>query len=211
MKTSDIITHVASIVQDSSFDSAAILVLINEARQFIAANVDLPALRTSYDLTTTSTASSVSLPANYLRDIFWVGSVSQGRRIGERQGDYYNLLTFNEVYPVTEGNIEAVCVDGSLLRYRGMADDTLTIKYYSAPVDIVTTTDVPSELPDHLQRPVLAAYCCKEFFARIEDGIEGAKANTTYWETQFAKSIAALELFIARNKPREPKRIREVE
>lgn len=211
MTTSDIIADVTAKVQDSSFTSAAILALINEARYFIAANVDLPALRTSTEIETTSSDSEADLPDDYHRDIFWVGSEEQGCRIGDRQGDYYNLLTFDEVYPITEGNIEAVCVDGSVLKYRGMADDTLTIKYYKVPTTITDTDDSPDELPAHLQRPLLSAYCCREIFSSIEDGIEGAKVNTSYWEAQFAKSMGALNAWVSRNKPREPKRIRESE
>jgi len=210
MIVSDIIASVVDKVQDGGFSNAAILALINEGRHYIASKVLLPGLQTSDTVTTTSAKSSVSLPGDYQRNLFWVGSQAQGRRIGTREGDYYNLLTFQEVVPITAGAIEAVCVFGEDLLYRGMADDTLTLKYYRKPEDISSTSLEPTELPAHLQRSLLVAYCAREMYAEIEDGIEGQKVNTDYWSRRLSEAIADLQSFVAVNRPREPKQTRDV-
>jgi len=205
----DIITDVVDRVQDSSFDETAILRLINEGRFLAAAEVLLPELQQTSTLTTTSLVSSVALPDDYHQGIFWVGSTAHGCRIGERPGDYYNLLTFMERFPPKEGRIDAVCVDGANLLYRDMADDQLVIKYYRKPTIITSTSAEPTELPYHLQRPLLAAYCCREIYADIEDGMEGQKVNTAYWGKKFDQAMLELSSFVLKNKPREPKYTRD--
>ena len=127
------------------------------------------------------------------------------------EGDYYNALTFAEVFPVTVGAIEAVCIEGDNLLYRGMADDTLTLKYYKKPTDITNVSTEPSELPGHFQRRLLVAYCCREIYADIEDGMEGQKVNTTYWDSKYNKWLDELSLYVRKDMPREPKHIRSFE
>jgi hypothetical protein len=210
MTADDIIVNVVDRIQDSAFDEDAILALINEARSFIASEVDLPALRKSADLITSSATAFVALPIDYQKGIYWVGSVNQGCRIGKRPGDYYNMLTFMERYPVEVGPIEAVCVEGVNLLYRNKATDTLTVKYYRKPTDITDTSTEPAEIPAHLQRPLLAAYCCREIYADIEDGMEGAKVNTAYWSKKFDSAMQSLAAFVARNQPREAKYTRDM-
>lgn len=210
MNAGDIIANVVAKVQDSSFDDDVVLDLINEARFHIASLVDLPALQKGADIETTGSASSVDLPTDYHKGLFWVWSTEQNRRIGSRPGDYYNLLTFMEDFPGQEGRIDSVCVDGLDLLYKGPANDTLKIRYYSKPIIITATTTVPTELPDQFQRPLLVAYCCRELFADIEDGMEGAKVNTDYWSKRLDRGIAELEMFVARNRPREAKYVRDM-
>ena len=210
MIANDIIENVVAKVQDSSFDEDAVLALINEGRLHIASLVDLPALQKGADLTATAAASSVLLPTDYHKGIFWVWSTAQNRRIGSRSGDYYNLLTFMEDYPGQAGRIDAVCVDGDYLLYKGAADDTLKVRYYAQPATITAATASPTELPYQFQRKLIVAYCCKEIFAEIEQGMEGAKVDTDFWSAQFARGVAELELFVARNKPREAKYVRDM-
>lgn len=215
--TEAIIARVVEIIQDGSFDEDAILEMINEGRVTIAAEAEpgLPYLRADATVTTTSAASSVALPTNYHRGLFWVGSASQKRRIGTRIGDYHNLMTFMERFPMMDaaGQIEAVCVDGTNLLYQGRANDTLTLKYFKVPeeidiADIETAT--PAELPVWAQKPLLVAYCCREIYSIIEDGIEGPKTNTDHWEAMFSRAQMKLQKFIDESKPREPKYVRDL-
>lgn len=211
MNISDIIDYVVGQVQDGSFTEGFILGLVNEARYLVASSVDLPNLRKSSTVTTTATDDSVAMPSDYHKKLHWVGSTVQGKRIGEREGDYYNAMTFHEVFPITQGPIEAVCVEGSRLLYRGKADDTLVLRYYAAPVDAVSMATEPSEIPSHFQRKILSAYCLREIHADIEDGMEGQKVNTSYWDAMFKKYMADLAEFLHLETPRAPKHIRASE
>jgi len=210
MTADDIIARVVSKIQDSAFTEAAILDLINDGRFHIATIIDLPSLRTSDTLVATSTENSVELPDDYHKGIFWVWSTTQNRRIGKRLGDYYNILTFLETYPGQTGRIDAVCVDGPDLLYQGAADDGLIIRYYKKPAVISDTDDSPEELPYQFQQRALEAYCCKEIFADIEDGMEGQKVNTDFWAKKFDRIMAELTAFVELNKPREAKYVRDV-
>jgi len=225
MTASDIIQNVVDRVQDGSFSTATILALINEGRYQAASEVGgeeypdlcLPALAKTASLSALSSASSVALPTDYHRNIYWVGSVNQGRRIGKRPGDYYNMLAFLEVFPIETGRIEAVCVEGANLLYRGKDTDTLTVKYYSKPVPILEadieslTLGVPTEIPDNIQRPLLSAYCCREIYSEIEEGMEGPKTNTEYWGSMYLKCLADLRSYALKYKPREAKYVRDME
>jgi hypothetical protein len=221
MLATDIIDRVARIIQDDSYTSADILDLINEGRLFIAGEVDpgLPGLRMSDTVTTTDTASAVDLPDDYHKGMFWVGSAAQDCRIGTRASDYHNLLTFLEQYNdlSTVGQIEAVCVDGAELLYQGMADDTLTLKYFRKPVDIALADiadaedGLPAELPTHLQRKLLVSYCCKEIFPELEDGVEGRTPNTDKYAKIFNEAMAELRVYAHKMHPRETKHVRDIE
>ncbi len=213
MTADDIIDRVVEKIQDPSYSDADILDLINDGRYYIAGEIDLPALQTTGTVSALSSASSVALPVDYHKNIYWIGSGNQQCRIGKGHGDYYNLLTFMETWPPVAGIITQACVDGANLLYQGKDDDTLTLKYYKLPTAILianVATAVPTEIPYHLQKTLLVSYCCKEIFAEIEDGLEGAKVNTDYWTGQFNRAMASLSQFVAKNKPREPKYVRDM-
>jgi hypothetical protein len=221
MLATDIIDRVARIIQDDSYTSTDILDLINEGRLFIAGEVEpgLPGLRASDTVTTTDEASAVDLPDDYHKGLFWVGSTAQACRIGTKASDYHNLLTFLNKYTdlTTVGLIEAVCVDGAELLYQGMADDTLTLKYFRKPVDIALADiadaedGLPAELPTHLQRKLLVSYCCKEIYVELEDGIEGRTPNVDRYTKMFDEAMAELRVFAHKSHPRETKHMRDVE
>lgn len=218
MTATELIAQVSGIVQDTSYTSADILSLINQGRGEIAAEVDLPKLQASATVTTTDDASTVALPTDYHKGLFWVGSVAYQCRIGRKKGDYHNLLTFMERYSTLDevGQIVAVCVDGDNLLYQGMDDDSLLLKYYKEIETIVaapTGTQItgPVELPSHLHSPLLVSYCCREIYSEIEDGIEGQKVNTMYWDAKFNRAMNSLKRYVSESLPRETKHVRDVE
>lgn len=216
MNAASIIERVVRIIQDDSYSDDDILDILNEGRAFIAAEIEpgLPALQTSDTVTTTSALNVVDLPEDYHKGLFWVGSLAQRRRIGTRKSDYHNLLTYLEKYPTdgTVGNIEDVCVDGATLLYHAMADDTLTLKYFKNVEDITDAdTESPSELPTHLQARLLVSYCCKELYAEIEDGDEGATPNYDAYSKKFDRAMAELDAYCRKSYPKEAKQIRDVE
>jgi hypothetical protein len=56
--------------------------------------------------------------------------------------------------------------------------------------------DKPDMLPSHLHRRLLVNYACKELFSRIEDGMDGKKANTAYHDNEYKTAFSELELWI---------------
>jgi hypothetical protein len=202
---------VLGIVQDDSF-ADVVLDYINQGRGEIAGLVDLPALDTVATVNTTASASSVALPTNYHKGLYWVGSAVQKIRIGAGKDDYHNLLAFLENHPVLTqvGLVEDVVIQGVNLLYQGMSADTLTLRYYKAPTTLVLAADVPAELPSHLHKPLLVSYACKEIYNEIEDGIEGGTPNTDKYDRLFQRALATLSSWCLESKPREPKYVRDM-
>lgn len=218
MTAAEIIAQVAADVQGASgITDAGTLAFLNTGLGEIAGDelIELPACRTSATVAATASANYVAMPTNYQKGLFWVGSASQRIRIGERRGDYTNIMTFLEKYPVQDnvGQITDVCVDGANLLYQGQATDTLTLRYYKKPATILIaniTTSSPSEIPDHLHQLLLVSYCNMRWYERIEDGIEGKKVNTDHWFGMYQSGLKSLIEFCNRNKPREPKYVKDM-
>lgn len=211
MNVEDITTAVLGIIHDDSLTDS-ILDYINIGRGEIAREVDLPTLNTIDTVATVSTASSVSLPADYSKGLYWVGSAAQKTRVGARRDDYHNVMHLLEKYPALDqvGLIVEVAVDGGNLIYQGMADDTLTLRYYSAPTPLVNDNDIPSELPTHLHKALLVNFVCRELFAIIEDGLEGKTPNTDKYDMLFKRAMSILHGWADQQRPREPKYTRDV-
>ena len=152
-KQSELIVNIKDIIQDTAFDSATLLSLMNEAQRKIAGGVlilypdrtqvlssPLAALSTSGSLTTSTTYPYISMPSNYGRNLFFLVSETNDLRI-EVYSAYGELLAY---YPVLEntGRVIAASVVGSLLYYQGMPStaETLTAYYYRKPHDMATLT-----------------------------------------------------------------------
>lgn len=205
MLASDLITKVVEKSQDGSYSTGDILALINEGRQQIAGDVDLPAQITSSAVSATSLENFAALPDDYHKGLYWVVSEGQKIRIGRRKDDYYDLASYYAKYPVQDitGSIADVVVEGGNLLYHPMADDTLTLKYFKKVEDIAVGEE-PAELPPHLHVSLLVNYALMEIFDDIEDETEGPKANTLFHAAKFERAVAKLRNYVEPMLPREP-------
>ncbi len=216
MLASILIERITDKCGDSSFSNDDKLALINECRQLLAEEIDLPLLITSDTVTTSVASNSVSLPSSYHKELFWVSSTNQGGRIGSRKADYHDISPMLKAYPAldTEGVIRFAVVDGNNLVYQGQADDTLTLRFYQMVTSIVTAdiakTDggQPIELPEYLQESLLKNYALTEMFDNIEDLAEGPKGNSMYYEKRFLRAKMKLQEYADKAKVREPVFIR---
>jgi len=211
MRGDDVIVAVMQRIQDDEFNSH-ILSLINEAIAYISGQVDLPSLMTSSDVDVLSTESSVDLPTDYHKRLFWVGAENQSRRIGTREADYYNLHRFLEnYYPVRVAQIDSVCVSGTSLMYHGSDTDTLTLRYYKGFTPITETGKTITVLPPHLHYGLLVNYPCREISALIESGAEGRKPRTMFYDSRFNMAMAELREWVRKHTPVEPVYVRNKE
>lgn len=77
-----IVTHLARIVQDSSYDDALLLDFANRARRYIAGRVHLPALRSEgTTITTAPGLFAVPMPDDYQRELFHCYDETESCRI----------------------------------------------------------------------------------------------------------------------------------
>ncbi len=213
MEAATIVNFAANRIEDPGFTDSDLLATLNAGVEELANDLDLPFLRASAPVTTTALTSSVALPDDYMKRLFWVSSLAQRRKIGVQEEDYEDLLRFLKKYPVQNiiGAVTDVCVDGLNLLYQGMTADTLTLRYYSKPVEVTLAEgQIPLAIPVSFHMSVLVPFICKETYNQIEDGIEGKKANTDKWENLYQIGKAKLAKFIEITRPREAKYVEDL-
>lgn len=143
--------------------------------------------------------SSVSLSSNFGGRVI---------RVLDSNGDSLELIPSLELmmdrYGAMEevGELEAVCQEGNVLWFakRMSAEENVTILYLKRPVELVSGSDVPEELPDFLHRDLLVYGTAAVLFNQIEDGLDGSKINTQVYGGLFEQGIARLHEWIGRNK-----------
>ena len=108
------------------------------------------------------------------------------------------------------GNVTGVAVRGSDLYYQPIPSsaETLRVHYYEAPTALSSASHQPTCLPEHLVRPLLVNYGCKEIYKQIERGIAGPKPQTEYYTAEFEKAMIDLVEFIGPFAP-EPPEVRD--
>lgn len=183
MNLEQIRREVENLVDDPSYDSETIDQYINQALEYVAANVLLPTLRR---------IGVVSTVVNQAySDIRSIGSDSFSgilKRVIRSDGKfpqvYANLELFLDDYPTLdqEGDVEAVCLDGFTLWYQKIPAESsnLTVLCYINPSPLVDDKDTPPlDVPSHLHRKLFVNGASYMIYDQIEDGIDGEKINTT--------------------------------
>lgn len=210
MNAAELSDAVLAIVQDD--DSAdVVLDYFNLGLAEIAGAIDLPGLHTTSTVATSAAASSVALPSDYHKGLYWVVSEAQKRRVGDRAGDYHNTVPFFERYQLQDevGEIRDVVIMGSNLLYQPSATDVLRLSYYKEPTVLTESTDIPSEIPSHLQKALLVNFALKEIYGTIEDGFDGNRKNVDIYTALYSRALGQLAAWCAESVPREPKYVRD--
>jgi len=196
--THDLIEEVMGAIQDASFTPEQVIELFNECLLELAgdANFLLPDLEAWADITTATNANTVRLPADFMRTLRIVHSITNNREV-KVYGSPSQITRLFSVQNQT-GNVIAVAPKGRNLFYQRIpsSPETLRINYYRLPTRIYSRDDKPFEIPWHFAKPLLKHYALRELFSLIEDGIEGAKVNTGYHDKRFTTAKEALEAFI---------------
>ena len=174
--------------------------MINQARNEISAEVELPALRVLSSLSTVVSQAWVALPAGNAQRLLFVGTSSG--RISIVEGGLINLLS---VYPMLDsvGDVEYVALEGSVLYYQGIpATATPLVVYYTTfPTPMSTEADQPTELPEPLQRGLILHKTLELFYDELEEGMEdGLKPNKAVHELEYKKYKTRLEEWAAKRR-----------
>ena len=204
MTLSELISEVQNIVQDAAWSESMITALLNRGLLSVATGVILPdryqlspplsRLYSTGTVTTTLSNDKCDLPADFNRDLIQVVN-----------SDYCNLRVYssfrqflNENPEQNTGAVRCCSRHGDLLFYRDIpnAVETLTVHYYATPDTLVDSTDIPDCLPEAVQKSLLVGYACSEIFNQIEDGLEGQKINTNFWNNEFQLGLVNLGLLM---------------
>lgn len=185
MQLSEMIDEVSVIVQDSSFTSSTIAGYINQALMYTCARVMIPELKRRDTLTIAGDSISTSLTG------LTGGFSGIMSRVIDSAGNAVKIMpdldALLDEYPGMDatGSLEAVAIEGNLLWSQKVSSDDqdVTCYYYRLPETLAEATDSPSELPEHLHRPLLVHGASWMIFDMIEDDIDGKKVNATsnFW------------------------------
>ena len=203
---------IQDILQDSAYTTTKIAERINDAVNSIAAGIrmpdgqispPLPDLFTQSTVTTSLTLPYVSLPVNYQRKVINIYDSSGFRIAPPSGGDYYSFALFlkkvSNFNLIETGSVYRVCVKGSKLYYQGIptAATTLGLHYYKKPTTMVTGTDEPDGIPEHLQLRLIKHFVCKEIMGEmLEAGVTEPAVGMKYHETKFYTAMTDLCDFI---------------
>ena len=198
MRFSDLIDEVVDIVQDPKLGETRIKHLLNEGYEhsLFATSDPLPDLEQQGEVITVLNQAYTDLPSDYLRDLNWVYDSTSDYRITLLGG--LQLLKIKYPGLAKTGNIEHAAVSLRKLYYQGIPSvkRTLAINYFRKPTLLHNDRDEPIMLPSHLHRRLLVNYACKALFARIEDGMDGKKANTAFHDAEYKQAFNELQLWI---------------
>ncbi len=179
MNLEEIRDEVILIIQDPDYDEDEIDKYINQALLYTADLVNLP------DLKSVESVDTV-LSQNYVNLSSITGGFSGVLRRVVKEGV--------KIYPTLEqlasdyvgnwdeaGEVEATCLEGNILWYQKVpaVAESLMLILYKSPAVLEDNTDIPSNIPTALHKPLLVNGASHLIFNEIEDGIEGEKINTT--------------------------------
>jgi hypothetical protein len=196
MKAEDLIPKIDWIIQDTSYTPSNILGRINKGIGRVAALVDLPDLKTSYGINTSTSAAFVALPSDYLRKVFYIVSTNQDREVTL----YESWIKFLKKYRLLDetGSVIDACVRGRSLYYQGIpaTSDILVTHYIRKPAVMADEDDEPDGIPDYLQEDLLVNFVCWDIFSDLEDEESGRTPNTDKHQKRFLGAIAELREYV---------------
>jgi len=200
MTVDGMIDRIKEIIQDDSLSNESILDDLNAVLLEAASAVRLPPLITSDDVTFLNTEDRADLPDDFLSDVFYARNTTSPRDVAI----YRHSNTLRSQYPeIFAGVISGVSEEGLSLVARPIAsgDQVVRISYYGKPAPMELAGEVPDCIPSHLHEPALVAGALHRRYQLIEDGIDGAKAQTEFYGNKYIDGIMRLRAFYP-NAPR---------
>lgn len=198
----DIYDEVAGIIQDPAWDSDKVIQLFNDGIRAISEVLLLPELETIGTVTTSTTLNYVALPTNYQRKIRDCRNPTNPFR---RIRIYGSVPLMHAHFTRTDlvGHVVGVAVMGRNLYYQWRPSSTtsLQINYFAKPA-VLQENEEPSVLPAFANE-LLLNYACWKVYGVIEEGMDGVKTQTQFYQGQFMSYVGQLKDFIGpeQNKP----------
>jgi hypothetical protein len=188
--------EVLDIVQDGSFSWPDVLKYFNSCLFELAGEFLIPDLERWEDVYTDPGQNNIALPANYHRNLRFCHSITHNRPI-EVLGSAIQVFRWYSVMDRT-GPVRQVAIKGRRLYYQRVPDtaEQLRINFYSYPERLRTRNDKPTLLPAQLIDPLLVSYACMKLFNKVEDALEGPKANTEKHKGDYIEAKAYLAAFL---------------
>lgn len=193
-------TVILDVLQDDACSSDDVTALINQGIRFCAEVVLLPGLEVSNTVNTIIDTSFADIPAswNFNRNLYHCSSPDNVNiKIHNSFGAL--LQEFPDFWnEQLKGSVERVCIKGNTVVYYPIPTTSieLTCSFYRTPDIVVNDADIPSCLPVSVHEEILENFVLWKYWSRLEDGIEGAKTNTKYYQELFLSAIGTLDTLI---------------
>lgn len=189
-----LVSEVLKILADKSFSADDVIDKFNECQFALAGEFLFPSLERWEEVETGET-SLIDLPDDFMRNLRACFDVTNNRKV-----KIYGSKALLDRWFSTldqEGRILGVAIYQDSLYYQRIPSTTTTLKlnYFAVP-GTLTVDERPELISWHLAKPLLKYYALKELFPMIEDGIDGGKANTIYYDKQYQAARERLFLFL---------------
>ncbi len=204
MTLEKLITEVQNVIQDNAWTDAMITTLLNRGLVVVASGIilpekyqltpPLPDLYATDTVTTELLSGICDLPDDFNRDLVQV--VNSDNEDIKRYDSFRKFLL--EHPEQDSGDVRVCARHGNRLLYRDIptVQESLTVHYYRDPDELESSDDEPDCIPLVVQKPLLVGYACSQIFNMIEDGIEGQKINTAFWNNEFTQGIINLGILV---------------
>ena len=198
MNLAEIFEKIEAGNQNPSFTREAFsLPLVNEAIQMVAKRFCINELAGEQTLTVSpATSNYIALPDNYNHDLYLVKNISNNNKeVNIRP----NIQVLERLFPgePVPGYITDVAATESRLYFAPALCETETedqeLKiYYYISVDEYGIGDVDEEpewIPKDLHKGLIVDFVLKELWSLEDDGIDGQKYNTVFYDNQHNKAL----------------------
>lgn len=197
MTLAEIFKKVEAGNQNPTFTRADfILPLVNEAIQMVAERFCINKLAGEQTITISpSTANYINLPDDYNHDLYLLKNITDNNREMNLRP---NLLVLERLFPgePRPGYVTDAAVTESRLYFAPAlceteGDQDLKLYYYTSvdEYEIGDVDETPEWIPKDLHKGLIVDFVLKELWALEEDGIDGQKINTMFYENQNNKAL----------------------
>lgn len=182
----DIAEYVLGVVQDDSYDDETVLTLLNKCFGMISRRLVLPSLDTEAVVTAAPTSSSVALPGNFQRNLYYCGDGVSRDAIDVCNSKDQLSRYYDHRLSESGTRVKGVVAVRPLLFYapRPVESTELTIRYQRVPDTITTSTQIDAIVPYGFS-DLFENYALWKLYEQIEQGLEGQKIDTNYYMKLF--------------------------
>jgi len=191
---SELAEQVLDIVQDPSFDEDMVLVQFNKAAAQISAQVLLPFLEATATVIADPTKTAVSLPSNFQRNLFKCDDDTEYNEIKVLNSKAQMIDRLGRSFYIQETLVKAVAVVQPDLLYAPspVALTNLHLSYHRKP-ELITSDEIEAFLPEGYD-DMLLNFACWRLYAKLEQGLEGAKTDTNYYRGLYVEQLETLRI-----------------
>lgn len=197
MNAEQLVLEVVDIIQEPSYSTDDVLLLLNQAQINIANKIRLPDLSNGFNqVSTVLDTNRTPLPDDFCRGLYMAQVDGEHVNISHELGTFA-LVT--EKVSLEVGDITDITTLSTELIYQKvpLTITTIDLWYYRNPVPMQEST---LSFPDGIKNNddydwALIHSACNRVFDRIEDESEGPKKNTLSHKSDYGERLNAVDVF----------------